>query len=269
MIEETIETHTADGTADAILYQPEAGRRYPGVIHLTDIGGIRPAQQEMARRLASEGYAVLMPNVFYRTRKPPVFDFPAKPGPDKPGPDKLGSDKPGDERTKRVAELSAPLTSEAMTRDACAYVDFLAEHNSVSQGSMGVVGYCFTGKMALYTAMARPGKVRAAASFHGGGLATDAPDSPHLALPAIKARLYFGHAINDQSMPAEAIAKLDHALEAWGGRYESEVYEGAYHSWTVPDSPVYNQPQAERAFEKLKAAIRGNIASSASEIPTA
>ena len=102
---------------------------------------------------------------------------------------------------------------------------------------MGVVGYCFTGKMALYTAKARPGKIAAAASFHGGGLVTDGPDSPHLALPAIKARLYFGHATNDRSMPAEAIAKLDHALEAWGGQYESEVYDGAYHSWTVPDSP--------------------------------
>jgi carboxymethylenebutenolidase len=136
---EEIEIHTADGTADAFLYQPEAERHYPGVIHLTDVGGIRPAQQEMARRLASEGYAVLVPNVFYCTRKPPVFDFPAK---------------LGDERMKRVAELSAPLTSEAMERDACAYVDFLAAHNSVSRGPIGVAGYCLTGKMALYIARA-------------------------------------------------------------------------------------------------------------------
>jgi carboxymethylenebutenolidase len=247
LIEQKIEINTADGTADAFLYQPERGRDYPGIIHLTDVGGIRPAQQEMARRLASEGYAVLMPNVFYRTRKPPVFDFPAEPGLAKPGPAKLG-----DERMKRVAELSAPLTSEAMARDACAYVDFLAAHNSVSQGAIGVVGYCLTGRMALYTAKARPGKVGAAASFHGARLVNDTPDSPHLVLPAIDARLYFGHATDDRGMPAEAIAKLDHALAAWGGRYESEVYDGAYHSWTVPDSPVYNQAQAERAFGKLK-----------------
>lgn len=116
---------------------------------------------------------------------------------------------------------------------------------------MGVVGYCFTGKMAVYTAMSRPDKIAAAASFHAGGLATDAPDSPHLALPLIKARLYFGYATNDKSMPPEAIEKLNHALQAWGGKYESEAYEGAFHSWTVPDSPVYNQPQAERAFGKL------------------
>ena len=124
MIEKQIDIHTADGTASAFLYQPEAGRRCPGVIHLTDIGGIRPAQQEMARRLASEGYAVLVPNVFYRTRKPPVFDFPAEAGPaksglSKSGPSRSGPANLGDERMKRVAELSAPLTSEAMERDAC------------------------------------------------------------------------------------------------------------------------------------------------------
>jgi len=258
LIEEAIDIHTADGTASAFLYQPEAGRRYPGVIHLTDIGGIRPAQQEMARRLASEGYVVLVPNVFYRTRKPPVFDFPAEAGPAKSGLSKSGLSKSGpanlgDERMKRVAELSAPLTSDAMERDASAYVDFLAAHSSVSEGAIGVVGYCLTGRMALYTAKARPGRVRAAASFHGARLVTDAPDSPHLALPVIDARLYFGHATDDRGMPAEAIAKLDHALAAWGGRYESEVYDGAFHSWTVPDSPVYNLPQAERAFEKLRA----------------
>jgi len=87
--------------------------------------------------------------------------------------------------------------------------------------------------------------------FNGGGLVTDGPDSPHLVLPAIGARLYFGHATNDRSMPEEAIEKLEGALQSWGGRYESEIYESAHHSWTVPDSPVYNQPQADRAFEKL------------------
>jgi carboxymethylenebutenolidase len=237
VIEEKIEIRTADGTPEGFLYRPEAGSRYPGVIHFTDIGGIRPAHEGMARRLTAEGYAVLMPNVFYRTGRPPLFD---------------ASAKSGDERMKRFAELATPLTSQAIARDVAAYVDFLAAHDSVSQGAMGVVGYCFTGKMALYTAFSRPDKIAAAASFHGAGLATDAPNSPHLALgPLITARLYFGHATSDKSMPAEAIDKLNRALEAWGGKYESEVYEGAYHSWTVPDSPVYNQLQADRAFEKL------------------
>jgi len=103
----------------------------------------------------------------------------------------------------------------------------------------------------MRTAAAEPDKVAAVASFHGGGLYTDAPTSPHLVLPRIKARLYFGHATNDRSMPQEAIEKFDRALDAWGGKYQSEVYEGAFHGWTVPDAPIYNQAQAERAFEKL------------------
>jgi carboxymethylenebutenolidase len=116
---------------------------------------------------------------------------------------------------------------------------------------MGVVGYCYSGAIALRIAAARPDRIAAAASFHGGGLFTDTPASPHLVLPRVKAKLYFAHAIEDRSMPEDAIKKLDSALKAWGGEYESEIYDGAYHSWTVTDSPVYNQLQAERAFEKL------------------
>ena len=237
MIEAEIEIHMTGGASEGVLYYPEEERRWPGVIHLTDLGGIRPAHRDLARRLAAEGYTVLVPNVFYRTGRPPMFDF-----------------KPsmGDERTtKRIAELMAPLTPEAVARDGASYVDFLAAHDSVSEGSIGVVGYCATGSIALRIAAARPDRIAAAASFHGGGLFTDAPISPHLVLPRVKARLYFGHAIQDRSMPEEAIEKFNRALESWGGEYESEVYEGAYHSWTVPDSPVYNQPQAERAFAKL------------------
>lgn len=237
MIEQEIQIPTADGTSDGVFLRPEGAGRWPGVVHLTDIGGIRPAYRGMARRLAAKGYAVLLPNVFYRTGRPPMFDF-----------------KPtmGEERTmKRFAELSGPLTPETMERDARAYVDFLAAHESVGKGALGVVGYCFTGAMALRTAAACPEKIAAAASFHGGGLYTNTPASPHLVLPRVQARLYFAHAVQDRSMPQEAIEKLNQALETWGGKYQSEVYEGAYHSWTASDSPVYNAPQAERAFQKL------------------
>jgi carboxymethylenebutenolidase len=237
MIEEAIEIRTADGTADGFIYRAEGERRLPGAIHLTDIGGIRPSHREMARRLADKGYTVLMPNVFYRTTKPPVIDI------------TIGM---GDERTmKRFGELRAPLTPEAVERDGKAYVNFLAGHDAVSGKSIGLVGYCFTGAFAMRTAAAVPDKVAAVASFHGGGLYTDEPTSPHLVLPRIKARLYFGHATKDRSMPQEAIEKFDRALAAWGGKYQSEVYEGAFHGWTVADAPVYNQPQAQRAFEKL------------------
>ncbi|MGH7778890.1 MAG: dienelactone hydrolase family protein [Candidatus Binataceae bacterium] len=239
MIEQAIEIRTPDGTADGFVFRPDGAGRYPGVIHLTDIGGIRPSHRAMAEQLAAKGYAVLLPNVFYRTGRPPMFDF---------------VPKMGDEKTmKRFGQLAAPMTPEAQERDAAAYVDFLAAHEGVGGGKMGVVGYCFTGGMAMRTAAVRPDKIAAAASFHGGGLYTETPASPHHVLSSVTARLYFGHAIKDGSMPEEAIKKLDAALASWGGKSESETYDGAYHGWTTADAPVYNQPQAERAFEKLTA----------------
>jgi len=235
--EQAIEIPAADGTADGFFYSPVGAGKLPGILHLTDIVGIRPANREMAKRLAASGYYVLQPNLFYRTSNPPLFDFPFN---------------IGEERTmKRLRELSGPLTPEAMERDASAYVDFLATQPSVTTGGMGVVGYCFTGSMALRAAAARPDKIAAAASFHGGGLCTDAANSPHTVLPRVKARLYFGHAVEDRSMPKEAIEKLERALASWGGSYASETYTGASHGWTVPDSRAYNEPQAVRAFEML------------------
>ena len=243
IIEQDIEVSTTDGTADGFLYRPAGEGPWPGAVYLVDAGGIRPSQQEMAKRLSAKGYVVLLPNVFYRSGKSPVFDFPMK---------------IGEERTmRRFVELTALLTPEAMELDGAAYVQFLAEQNRVSNRGMGVVGYCFTGAMALRTAAARPDKVAAAASFHGGRLYTDASDSPHTVLPRVKARLYFGHAVEDRSMPKEAIEGLDRVLKRWGGSYTSEIYEDAYHSWTVLDSPVYNPRQAERAFEKLLELFHG------------
>jgi carboxymethylenebutenolidase len=238
MTEKHLELHLKDGVTDAYLYIPDGPGPHPGVIHLTDIRGLRESHQAMAARLAEQGYVVLMPNLFYRTAKPPIFTFPMN---------------MQEERTKKwFAELVGPLTPEKMMQDASEYVDYLASLPDVSQGPMGVVGYCFAGQIALRTAVARPDRVAAAASFHGGGLLTAAPTSPHLAIPQVKARLYFGHAMEDGSMPAEAIEKFEAALAAWGGRYESETYK-ARHGWTVADSPVYDQPEAERAFPKLAA----------------
>jgi carboxymethylenebutenolidase len=238
--EEKLEIPLADGTAEAFLYHEKEGRR-PGVLYLTDIGGIRESNREMARRLAGEGYTVLMPNLFYRTGRLPMFDFPIQ---------------FGEERTtQRLAELRGPLTPDAMDRDAGAYVDFLATLDSLAPGPFGVVGFCFSGGLAMRVAAARPDKIAAVASFHGGGLFTDTPASPHRLLPRIQAELYFGHAVEDRGMPEEAIKKFEQALAEWGGTFESETYEGARHGWTVLDSPVYNEPQAERAFRKLTALL--------------
>lgn len=237
-MEQEIEIRTPDGKADGVLYAPDGGGQQPGVLFLTDIGGIRPSQRQMAARLAAEGYTVLMPNIFYRTSRPPIFDLPFR---------------FGEERTmQRIREVSAPVTPEAFARDASAYIEFLAKQPSVGAGPIGVVGLCFAGALAMRTAAAASERVGAAASFHGGRLATDDAASPHLLLGQIRAELYFGHAVEDRSMPPEAIAKLEKALQDWGGRYESELYEGAHHGWTVPDHPVYDAAQAERAFEKLR-----------------
>jgi carboxymethylenebutenolidase len=238
MIEKQIEIATSDGVSEAIVYRPDEDGQCPGVIHLTDIGGIRPAHCDIARRLAGEGYVVLVPNVFYRIARPPVFP--------------RGPDVTDEQRMKRLSELAAPLTPEAIERDSQAFIDALASEEHVSEkAGLGVAGYCFTGAVAMRIAATCPDRIAAAASFHGGGLFTDSATSPHLVLPRIKARLYFAHAVKDRSMPEEAIRNLERALEDWGGRYQSEAYEGAYHSWTSSDSPVYNQPQAERAFRKL------------------
>jgi carboxymethylenebutenolidase len=237
MAEHETEIQMPEGSSDSFFYCPEGNGSVPGVLYLTDIGGNRVANREAAQRLSAKGYAVLMPNIFYRTGRAPLQ------------PSLRTLDEEG--RKKRMAELSNPLTPEAMGRDAATYIDFLASQRCARPGMIGVVGYCFSGKMAMFAAAARPDKVAAVASFHGGGLCTDAASSPHLALPRIEARLYFAHASKDHSMPEEAIANFDQALARWGGKYESETYRDAYHSWTSTDSPVYNEPQAERAFQKL------------------
>jgi carboxymethylenebutenolidase len=236
MIEQPLEIRTPDGTADALLVRPDSLDPLPAIINLTDGLGFRQAFADQSKRIAEHGYVVLTPNIFYRASKSPVFPF---------EPDFAS------ERTRtRFAELKAPLTPDAMARDGSAYVDFLAKQPFVSSGPMGVVGFCFAGQFALLVGAARPDRIGAAASFHGGGLFTDTATSPHLVLPRVKARLYFGHADHDQSMPEEAIEKLEWALQSWGGSYESEMY-AARHGWMIPGREVHNPSEAKRGFDKL------------------
>ena len=236
MIEKKFEIATADGVAEAILYAPDENA-HPGVLFYTDIFGVRPANQGMAQRAAEQGYAVLMPNVFYRYGKPPFTDANFKWG----EPDSM----------KIINGLFGALTGAMMEKDAPAYVEALIDRPEVSEGKIGAVGYCFTGAMALRTAAVCADRVAAAASFHGGQLVTEAPDSPHSRIPQVTGELYFGHAVEDQSMPPDAIEKLNDTLKAWDGTYQSEIYEGARHGWTVPGRDVYNEKQAERHYEKL------------------
>ena len=235
MIEEEIEIEAGDGSTEAVVVRQD-GETRPGVLWLTDISGIRAASRAQARRVAELGYTVLMPNVFYRTSRTPI-----------------------ERARERIAELTTPLTPDAMVRDGVAYLDALGGRAGARAGGVAVVGHCFTGQMALRIAAARPDAVAAAASFHGGGLWTSAPTSPHLVLPHVEARLYFGHAVEDRSMPAASIAELDKALAAWGGKFESEVYDGAHHGWTLEDNAAYNPAQAQRAFEKLSELLAATL----------
>lgn len=222
--------------AEALFFRPDGVADFPGVLFLTDVWGIRPGNIGMAKSLAERGFAVLMPNVVHRYS--PITQG------------GLETDD-RDENMKRLGKLFAVLTPEYMVSDGKAYVDFLQAQKGVKQGKIGVVGYCFMGQMAVRIAAAVPGKVAAAASFHGGFLVTDKPDSPHRILSPITARLYFGHAVEDASATPEHVATLEQALRDWHGAFQSEVYEGALHGWTTPGRDIYNELQAERAFEKL------------------
>jgi len=234
MIEEQLEIPTLG--AEVFLFRPDRLAEYPGVVFITDVWGIRPATIGMAKRLAEKGFAVLLPNAFHRYSRNRPEGF-------------WCEDEA--ERGRALQELFAALTPEEMDSDGKAYVDFLLAQTHVKDGKVGVVGHCYTGQMAVRMAAAMPDRIAAAASFHGGWLATDKPDSPHLLLPHVKARLYFGHADNDALMPKEWIDRLEAGLRAWHGAFESEVYPGAAHGWTVPGRDgVYNALQAERAFEK-------------------
>ena len=241
MTEKKIEIQTPDGIADGYFYSANAGA--PGVIMYTDVLGVRPVFQDMAKRLASEGYAVLLPNIFYRVSKMPVFDF---------------TPKFGEEKTvARIAELRPSVKADLVARDAVAYADFLS--GETGGRPVGAVGYCMGGTTAMRSA-AVSGKVAAAASFHGSNLAADAPDSPHLLAPKILARLYFGFAAEDKTMPPDAIAKLNAALDAAHVRHEDDVYEKTLHGWCVKDHNVYNQRQAELAWGRLLVFFKESLA---------
>lgn len=236
MTEDKVEIEHDGTRIEALLLRPDRLARFPGVLFYTDIWGIRPANIGMARRLADKGFAVLMPNVFFR-------HAPIRPNGFEPASE--------DQRPQLLKTLFQSLTSAQMGPDGAAYARFLSQHDGVRPGKLGTVGYCYTGAMAVHTAAAVPDVIAAAASFHGGMLVTEGADSPHRQLPRITARLYFGHAVEDGSMTGEQIAVLEQALRDWHGAFQSETYEGARHGWTVPGRDVYNELQAERAFETL------------------
>ena len=234
-----VEVTTPDGTAEAYFVHPAEGR-HPGVLVWPDAYGLRASFRQMARRLAESGYAVLVPNQYYRSTKLPALPEPAN------------LQDPA--IRERWGMLRAPLTAEAVTRDALAYVAYLDSQESVDGSrKMASIGYCMGGSMTMRTAAAMPDRIGAGASFHGGGLVTDKPDSPHRLVAQIKAQYLIAIAENDDKAQPEAKGVLREAFDAAGLPAEIEVYEGTLHGWCPPDSRVYNEAQAERAWSRMLA----------------
>lgn len=237
IISSTIDIKTPDGFCDTYVSYPDAGGPFPAVLFFMDGIGIRPVLHQMADRLAASGYVVLLPNMFYRHGRAPVFD-PA---------DIL---KP--ENRPKLMKIVMSVTPERVVADAQVFLNFLATHNHVKPGSkVGTTGYCMGGAMVMRTAAHYPDRVASGGSFHGGRLATNDADSPHLLASQIKAELYFGHADKDPYMAVEDIAKLDATLKAAGVKFTSELYEGALHGYTMPDLPIYNAEACERHWTAL------------------
>jgi len=244
MFDAAVQVTTGAGVCDAALIHPQKGS-WPGVILFTDVFGLRPTMRDMAKRMAAGGFTVLVPNPFYRTAKPPGLSI------------DIDFSNPADRA--KIDALRAPLTSDAVMQDAAAYVKFLDSQASVDKkAAMGVFGYCMGGPMTMQAAAAVPGRIGAGASFHGGGLVTEKPDSPHLLVPKMKAQYYFGIAMNDDQRQPDAKTKLDEAFKAANLQAKIEVYDGCLHGWCVKDMPqaagkppIYNEAQAERAWGEL------------------
>ena len=240
----TVDVITSDGTADAYLTYPDDHAAHPAVLLYMDAFGVRPSLMRMADRLAEHGYTVLVPNVLYRHGPAPVVEPPAH---------ITGSHRPA--LFQQLLPLIGELTPERAMRDAETYLAWLTACPRAIDGPISITGYCMGAALALRTAGAFPDQVAAAAGFHGGNLATDAPDSPHLLASQITAELYFGHADQDPSMPPEQIERLDRTLTLEGIRYQADVYSGAQHGYTQADTDSYNAEAAARHWTMLLALL--------------
>jgi carboxymethylenebutenolidase len=253
--EKNVEVKTPDGTCDAVFIHPATGS-HPAVLIWPDAFGLRPSMRDIGKRIAAEGYSVLVPNPFYRVAKAPVIADPSS----------FSFSNPTD-RAKLTPLMTSVNTAGNAEKDAAAYIAFLDAQPQVNTAKkIGTQGYCMGGPLVVRTAAAVPNRIGAGASFHGGGLVTDQPTSPHLLAPKITARMYFGVASNDDKQQPDAKDKLREAFAAAKVPAEIEVY-GSLHGWCVPDmpkspdgAPIYNKPDAEKAWAKLVALYKTALA---------
>jgi len=233
--EQDVNVMTPDGTADAYFVHPTTGTA-PGVLVWPDIFGLRPSFRQMAKRLAETGYSVLVVNPFYRVKKAPTAA--------------QGSATP----IPQLMPLAQALNETTQMTDAKAFIGWLDQQQSVAKNrKVGTQGYCMGGPIAFRTAAAVPGRVGAVASFHGGGLVTDMPNSPHLQAAKTKAQFLIAIAANDDMRSPNEKNVLKETFGNAKLPAEIEVYTGAAHGWCPPDSQVYNEPQAEKAWSRLLA----------------
>ena len=244
--ETDVEVTTPDGVADCYFVHPSSSQ-HPAVIVWPDILGLRPAFRAMGKRLAQSGYAVLVANPFYRSARSPVVAEGATFG------------QP--EVRNLVLPLMRSLNADTHFTDARAFVSFLDQQAAVDTGrKIGTTGYCMGGPMVMRTVAAVPDRLGAGATFHGGGLATGADDSPHLLIPNTTAHMLHCVAANDDEGNPQAKNTLRAAYAAAGLPAEIEVYDGTMHGWCPPDSEVYNEAQAERAWSRLLALFESALA---------
>lgn len=237
---------TPDGKADAVLFHPAGAGPWPAVLMWPDILGLRPVFREMGRRLAAAGYVVLVPNPFYRVKRAPIVS----------GPFDFGDPK---DRAK-LDGIRDGLTDAAIDRDASAFINFLDQQKQTNRHKpAGVQGYCFSGPLAFHTAAVRSDRIRAVATFHGGGLVTKDADSPHLLIHRTKASFVVAIARNDDQKQPEAKDVLKASFAAAKRPAIVEVYP-ADHGWTVPGSQAYDQASAERAWAELLRLYRSKLA---------
>lgn len=230
-----------DGPIDAYLVRPEGDGPYPAVLFLMDAFGLRPQIEEMAARIAADGYVVLAPNLLYRGSRSPIMDHSMLGDPDRRH---LALDQ--------VRPMMAELTAERMVADAAVYLELL---DQIAPGPVAILGYCMGGRHGWRVATAYGDKIAALAAFHTGGLATDAPDSPHLSADQIEAELYLAFADNDASATPEQIELLERSLDAIQARYASEIYVGAAHGYTMADTAAYNYEASERHYDEVSALL--------------
>ena len=241
MIEQTVEVPTRDGATTTFIVHPERGGPHPLILFYMDAPAIREELRDMARRLASCGYYVMLPNLYYRA-----------------GVLEMSAEDRADPEHKRVFELMNSLTIPLVMDDTDALLAYADKEPAASKGKAGCVGYCMSGQFAINAAVRLP-QVKAAASIHGTYLVTDQDDSPHLAARKSSAELYFACAETDRWAPLETVEALRVALAADGARAEVEIYPGAEHGFTFPQRALYQKQGAERHWERLNALYRRNL----------